>query len=330
MQNRITENFNSGKDGQMKKNPPLASFFFALSFLTRFSCPMVHPAEKIWHNAVFYFPLIGMILGFTAGFFPMLAAWYLEGLQGVVLFFSIVYVGLLELQSRFLHLDGFCDCCDGFYAMTDSVEKRLAIMKDPHVGSAAVGSAILLISAKVLAVYLLFMRLAIFEEYLLLGLCLIVIPAPARYAMVWAAYGSKYPRENGTGKALIGQISFIKGILLPGMILSSLIFGGFGLLATFRSLFPLIGSGENYLDGFRQIAHLLQKSPSYWQLVFSNGGLVWLLVLLGTYFSVVFWKNKAKNKIGGVTGDVLGAVCETCELMMMIAMLIVADRLTFI
>jgi adenosylcobinamide-GDP ribazoletransferase len=33
-----------------------------------------------------------------------------------------------------LHLDGLADCCDGLLAST-SVERRLEIMKDPHVGA---------------------------------------------------------------------------------------------------------------------------------------------------------------------------------------------------
>ena len=330
MENNISKNTAHDNGTDTIKNPPFSSFFFALSFLTRFSCPAVQPDEKIWRKSVFYFPLIGMILGITAGAFPVLASWYLEGLQGLVLFFSVVYVGLLELQTRFLHLDGFCDCFDGFYAMADSPEKRLSIMKDPHIGSAALGGAILLISAKVLAVYLLFMRLAIFEEYALLAISLILIPATARYAMVCAAAIGKYPREQGTGKPLIGRIPFAGGILLPGIILGFLIFTGFGIVGTFRSLFPLSGGWQAFTSGFSGIGYILQKNPAHWFIIIGNGGLALFLFALTCYFPVSFWHKKSMKKIGGTTGDVLGAVCETSELLAMVAVLTVADRLTFI
>jgi adenosylcobinamide-GDP ribazoletransferase len=49
-----------------------------------------------------------------------------------------------------LHLDGLADCCDGLLAST-SVERRLEIMKDPHVGAFGVIGLVLLLMLKAAA-----------------------------------------------------------------------------------------------------------------------------------------------------------------------------------
>jgi adenosylcobinamide-GDP ribazoletransferase len=49
-----------------------------------------------------------------------------------------------------LHLDGLADCCDGLLAST-SVERRLEIMKDPHVGAFGVTGLILVLFLKAAA-----------------------------------------------------------------------------------------------------------------------------------------------------------------------------------
>ena len=51
----------------------------------------------------------------------------------------------LTFATRFLHLDGFMDCMDGFWGGHNS-ERRLEIMKDPHVGAfGTVGVIVLLL-----------------------------------------------------------------------------------------------------------------------------------------------------------------------------------------
>ena len=49
-----------------------------------------------------------------------------------------------------LHLDGLADCCDGLFASV-SPERRLEIMKDPHVGAFGVIGLILILFLKAAA-----------------------------------------------------------------------------------------------------------------------------------------------------------------------------------
>src|SRR5262245_5673233 len=107
----------------------MQSFLVALAFLTvlpvRFK--MLPPPETM-ARARFWFPAIGVLLGFGLGLFagalappdrPVLAAFFIVA----------AWVGI----TGALHLDGFCDLCDGLFGGASS-EERLLILKDPHVG----------------------------------------------------------------------------------------------------------------------------------------------------------------------------------------------------
>ena len=39
--------------------------------------------------------------------------------------------------------------------------------------------------------------------------------------------------------------------------------------------------------------------------------------IIATLISVIYWRKKANKEFGGVTGDVLGACCETTELLVL-------------
>ena len=59
--------------------------------------------------------------------------------KGAILVFPTWVAGMVTLVvwvflTGGLHLDGLADCCDGLLAST-AVERRLEIMKDPHVGA---------------------------------------------------------------------------------------------------------------------------------------------------------------------------------------------------
>jgi len=89
-----------------------------------------------------WYPFVGLVIGAltwltwkaTMFFFPPLVA-------GVVTL--IVWVML----TGGLHLDGLADCCDGLLA-SESVERRLEIMKDPHMGAFGVIGLILVLFLK--------------------------------------------------------------------------------------------------------------------------------------------------------------------------------------
>jgi adenosylcobinamide-GDP ribazoletransferase len=75
--------------------------------------------------------------------------------KGAMLLFPPLVAGVITLVvwvalTGGLHLDGLADCCDGLLAST-SVERRLEIMKDPHVGAFGMIGLILVLLLKAAA-----------------------------------------------------------------------------------------------------------------------------------------------------------------------------------
>ena len=96
-------------------------------------------------RAAVWYPLVGLFIGALAWL-----AWTVTMLifppWVAALITLIVWVAL----TGGLHLDGLADCCDGMLAST-SVERRLEIMKDPHIGAFGVTGLILVLFLKAAA-----------------------------------------------------------------------------------------------------------------------------------------------------------------------------------
>ena len=264
---------------------PLQGFLLALSFLTRLPVKVKYAGDPaVWKWSTAFYPLCGIILGIFA-LLPLFIAAVVTPPSislRIILITPFIYVALLQWFTRMLHFDGFCDCCDAFTAMSVSKERRLEIMKDPHVGSSAVGGAILLLLGKTTALYLLITTNSfISDNVAALILPLIAIPAFARFAIVCLAAIGTYPRKNGTGAFIVGNVSF---------------------LSLFIAAITVI--------------------PIFW-LIFKYFSIyTMLLCFFVTAFGIFYWKIKSGHKIGGVTGDVLGACCETTEFAIALAFLI--------
>ena len=91
-------------------------------------------------RAAVWYPFVGLIIGSLTWL-----AW-----RGTTFLFPPLVVGITTLViwvalTGGLHLDGLADCCDGLFASA-SVERRLEIMKDPHIGAfGAIGLILILL-----------------------------------------------------------------------------------------------------------------------------------------------------------------------------------------
>jgi len=93
-------------------------------------------------RASVWYPLVGLVIGTLTWL-----AW-----KGALLLFPPLVAGIIALLAWVLltgglHLDGLADCCDGLLASV-SVERRLEIMKDPHLGAFGVIGLILVLLLK--------------------------------------------------------------------------------------------------------------------------------------------------------------------------------------
>ena len=141
----------------------------AIGFLTILPlAPSGGPASLT--SARGWFPLVGLLLGLILAGFDILRMLMLQaGSSGwyggyaplpttypvfpdyTILLWSVLLVVILVVLTRALHLDGFMDSCDALLGGFDR-ERRLAILRDPNVGAFAVIGVVCLLLIKVLAI----------------------------------------------------------------------------------------------------------------------------------------------------------------------------------
>lgn len=159
-----------------------------------------------------------------------------------------------------LHLDGLADTFDGLFLWGDAA-RRLAVMRDPHVGSFGVSALVLVLLGKY----------AVLSQLPGRGRALVVLGAAAvgRTLLLVSAGSAPYARPEGTGRVVIDAASPRDAIGATALALA-------------------IGAGLFGLAGLR-------------------AGVLSVLLAWGL-------TRLSYHKLGGVTGDILGAVVELGEL----------------
>lgn len=162
-------------------------------------------------RAVSFFPMAGLLLGLL-----------LAGLQWATAFlFPAGVVAFLVLAAWIfctgaLHFDGFLDSCDGLFGGW-TVEDRLRILHDVHVGAFAVAGGALLLLGKYAALAALTGAPA----------ALIVAPALGRWAMSMAVVRYPYARTAGLGRAMKDETGWPQALLATAIAgLVAVLFGG--------------------------------------------------------------------------------------------------------
>jgi adenosylcobinamide-GDP ribazoletransferase len=156
----------------------------ALQFLT--IVPLkVNVSASALRRSLAYFPLVGLMIGgFLYGLDRLFALAFPASLTNIMLIIALAII------TRALHVDGFIDTCDGL-AGGRSPEERLKIMRDSRVGGfGVVGGCCLIL--------LLYVALTVVpDEYRMEAL--VLMPAIARWTMVYAIFAHPYAREQGLG-----------------------------------------------------------------------------------------------------------------------------------
>lgn len=111
----------------------LNSLLMAFSLYSRIPVPQAQWNDKSMRYCICFLPLVGAVIGAVQwGMYLVLARLGTGAvLRGAVL------TALPILLSGGIHLDGFMDTCDAIHSY-GSREKRLEILKDPHIGAFAV------------------------------------------------------------------------------------------------------------------------------------------------------------------------------------------------
>jgi adenosylcobinamide-GDP ribazoletransferase len=201
----------------------MAGLWGTLALLTRIPIPA--NLTEIGHRhgaAVAWFPLVGAVLGGILVAADLLLGW----LQAATLVRATVVVVLLVLLTGALHLDGLMDTCDAAFVHA-TPERRLEIMRDPHVGAfGATGLAAVLL-LKVAALEALPGTSAMRAEAVLLA------PILGRWGIAIAAATFPYGRPGGLGEQVKASATS-RGLgiasILPVSLALALLPTGLGLL----------------------------------------------------------------------------------------------------
>lgn len=162
----------------------MSGFLLALEFLTIARFRPFRPEDtRTLARSQAYFPAIGLLLGLGLAGADRLLAPLLPALL-----LNAVLVVLLIVVTGGLHLDGLGDTADGVFG-GHGPEERLAIMKDPRLGSygmLAIASLLLLKWAALASLT---------SPWRIAGL--LVAPTLARWSVVAAIAAVPYGRQGG-------------------------------------------------------------------------------------------------------------------------------------
>ena len=259
-------------------------FFGALRFFTRLPVPawVGHSSEALNHSAR-YFPLVGILVGVLGGLTFLLAAYLLPASLALILSMAATL-----LVTGAFHEDGFADAVDGFGGGWSKAQV-LAIMKDSRVGSYGAIAVALMLLAKFNALY------ELPDEWI--APALVAAHAASRFCSTTLIFALNYVREENPpaspprdGEDCGSQAAPAQG---PEQI----------VWAKSKPLATRMGAGELAVAAVFGLAPLALLP---WQAAAAGLALGAAITLLAARYFV--------KRIGGYTGDCLGATQQLAEL----------------
>jgi adenosylcobinamide-GDP ribazoletransferase len=181
----------------------------------------------------------------------------------------------MELATGGLHLDGLSDTFDALSSKADR-ERRLEIMRQGASGPAGNAAVFFTLGLK----YLALMSVGNLTNFLFLATVLFM-PAIGRWAMLVGMLVGRRARGDGLGASFIGRLGSGR-FALATLVLASLMVG------------PAFMSR-------------LSAPIGWWVFV--------IITLLVVFAYVLVVRHVSNRRFGGFTGDVLGAIGETTEVL---------------
>ncbi|PIM78501.1 adenosylcobinamide-GDP ribazoletransferase [Fusobacterium pseudoperiodonticum] len=272
----------------------MKGFLLLLSFMTRIPMPKIDYDEEKLGKSMKLFPLVGVVIGFILLFFSIVFSYVLSNLTFSAFLPIIILVVILTdlISTGALHLDGLADTFDGIFSYR-SKHKMLEIMKDSRLGSNGALALILYFLIKFVLLYSLLM-----EDQGETVFAVLTYPVVARLCSVISCASAPYARGSGMGK------TFVDNTKTSGVVIATLI----TVVYSGAVLFYMMGSQFNYflpLDLFMK----------------SFGVNLLIIAILGLFaFS---FSKLIERKIGGITGDTLGALLEISSLIYLFLIIVV-------
>ena len=298
----------------------------AFSTLTNMRSRTLPPDPATVGKSLFFYPLAGIYIGVLAALFPILTALFLDVLQAFVVFTGCIYVFLLAWLSHFSGYRALCRFSDaaalGRYAAEEDL--RSALHRDTP-GAAGVASCALLAATKVLIVYLLFTRLALFGRVTLLAFLLILAPFAARILMLAACCLTPAPADGPSSCAGKGKIPYVF-LLVALLCAAALVF--LGLMHGFGEFISLRFSVRTGVQLKKIMTLWLQQNGIFVILAVKGIRDVAILFAAG-FLTLMYAAGESKALFRGMTEEIIRAVPEIGETVFLAAGLLIADYMLF-
>ncbi len=175
-------------------------FLLMLQLLTRVPINKALPCENDnFKNGANFFGLIGLLIGLCQYIlFTVLS-------KIIPVNFTVIAIIIFDiLITGALHIDGFGDTCDGFFAFKGK-DRIIEIMKDSRIGTFGCIGIVMNLLIK-------------YEGYLLLvtysnSLTILVIPMISRFSMILLSYVGSAAKEKGSGNLFINTVTLKEVIM---------------------------------------------------------------------------------------------------------------------
>ena len=281
---------------------PLVSFWLeplraAVGFLTvlpigRSISPDQPSGQRAVSNSRAFFPFVGLLLGLV-----LVVVGFAAALIFPVYLTAGILLVVMVLATRGLHLDGLMDVCDGLFGGYTK-ERRLEIMKDPHVGAFGVVAGSMLILLKFAAL------LSLLDPRFIIG-------------GSWAGYSDIAIGGGWAGYSDLAALMAVAFDAQPGKVLELLLFPTLSRWAMVVCLgaFPYVrqqGLGSPFHQGNAKIATLAAALTAL-AASLVLGGFGGLGLFAGVTLLALAAGWIMTRALGGLTGDCYGAVNEISE-----------------
>lgn len=264
------------------------NFLWALTFLT--VIPIGNKNNRELHrtgSVACWFPVVGLCIGVFLSICSVLFSAFFPPFVA----YALVLVAYIAITGA-LHLDGLADTCDGIWGGKDK-EARLSIMKDSRIGSFGAIGLICLLGLKYAG---------------LAGVGGITTSGHALYAVILTK--------------LFIPISPLSANIIPALLVMPVMGRWSQVFAAALSPYARSKSGTgSFIVEDTTARHVLCASLVPLCLLWFFYALLGFVLFAIMAIFALMWIWYMKKKIGGMTGDTLGATNEMVELMSLLSLL---------
>lgn len=192
----------------------------AVAMYSKIPMPKVEWDKKNMKYALCFFPVIGLVIG------ALIYGWsrVCEACGFGQVCFAMVGAVIPVLVTGGIHLDGFMDTADALHSY-DKKEKKLEILKDPHVGAFAVIAAVcffMLYSAGLTLIWkedqLLLLWMSFLISRTLSGMSLVWFPAAKKEGLLYSFSSAAHKRTVRVVLVTLLAMEFISVVLIDPVI----------------------------------------------------------------------------------------------------------------